>query len=86
MARPPPGAPGWRPRLRPLVASGLLSGRVKVSLDGSSEGFPKLRLCLRFSSETRAVSPSTVASNCAIISRWASIVANGRTTSEASSS
>ncbi|WUP85299.1 hypothetical protein OHB01_12575 [Microbispora hainanensis] len=74
------------PRLRPLLAGGFLSGRTKVSLDGGNDEFPELRLCLRSSSATRAPNRSTVASSCAIVSRWASIVAICRTTSEASSS
>lgn len=86
MARPLPGAPGWRPRLRPLLAGVFLSGRTKVSLDGGNDEFPELRFCLRSSSATRAVSRSTVASSCAIVCRWASIVAIWRTTSAASSS
>jgi hypothetical protein len=86
MARPLPGAPGWRLRLQPLTGGGFLPGRTKVSLDGGNEEFPELRLCRRSSSATRAVSRSTVASNRAIVSRWASIVSICWTMSEANSS
>jgi hypothetical protein len=46
----------------------------------------ELRFCLRSNSPSRAVCRSTVASSCAIVCRWASIVAICRPTSAANSS